>query len=129
MSEQAEDFWPDGLGVIDEVTPLLVLKEQAAALGRKTRNMIEAAVETTVRDGWFRHTLKLRVPTIGDYSYKILTISHGADPYPVEIWNSLESDNMVKASGLEDFKAKLKGILSSERIKKVLNNLLTYAQS
>jgi len=54
MPEEAVDFWPD-LGSVKPRTPLLILKEQAALLGKHTKNLVVADVETHTSNGRFFH--------------------------------------------------------------------------
>ena len=46
-------------------TPLVILREQAALLGAKTQNLVEASVNTFVSEGSFYHSLDLVVPSLG----------------------------------------------------------------
>jgi hypothetical protein len=120
------DFWGE-IGSAEGPTPLSILREQAALLGRKTQGLVEAKVDTATFDGIFTHSFKLVVPALDNYTYELFLISHGIDLYPVKAsgvsdgvkWLTLESENA--------FLAWLQGTLSSPKTKKIIANLLAQA--
>jgi hypothetical protein len=126
MNEQLEDFWPSDLGVVNDITPVMVLKEQAARLGERTKNLVEAKVFTTPKNQGFHHALYLLVPTMGSYRYELLSVYDLPSIYPIKIFD-MTSDQQSEAMTLEEFKKVLREILSSDRVRRVINNLLTYA--
>jgi hypothetical protein len=128
MSEQRENYWPTDFGVPAEVTPLTVLKEQATFLGERTKNLIEGRVQTKVEGEAmkFRHSLYLVVPTLGNYRYFLLSVTHNPTIYPIEIFDAT-SERAIMARDFEEFKEKLREILSSDRVKRIVGSLLSYA--
>ena len=76
------DFWGD-IGADPVRSPVAVLREQAALLGSKTKNLVEARVETSTFRDTFRHAFLLVVPTL-DYQYQLFSVSHGLEMYPLE---------------------------------------------
>lgn len=128
MTKDTEDFWPEEIGAATEITPVLVLKEQAALLGRRTKNLVEAKVATSITGRHFNHSLSLRVPTLGDYQFRLLSIAHGISIFPVEILDELEPKKTL-AKDLDEFTAILKNILSSKKVESTINHLLSYAQN
>jgi hypothetical protein len=46
IMDETKDLWPDNLVAEIPRTPTHILREQAAALGRKTRNVVQAKVRT-----------------------------------------------------------------------------------
>jgi hypothetical protein len=125
MSDE-EDFWPSDLGVATEVTPVTILKEQAARLGQRTKNFVEAKVFTVAKSQGFHHSLYLFVPTLSNYRFELLSVYHLPSIYPIKIFD-MTDDKQTEVSNLEEFKRKLREILSSDRVKRVVNNLMTYA--
>ena len=86
------DLWPEDIGHgAETVTPLSLLKEQAAALGRKTKNVVMGKVLpaegffSNLPPGWFEYVFNIVAPVLGDYSYSLLAIAHPVDFYPVRI--------------------------------------------
>jgi hypothetical protein len=113
------DFW----GEIEQPivrTPVAILKEQAALLGAKTQNLIEAEVTTLARGGEIHHSLYLVVPAM-DYRYELLRMWHRVtELYPVHpiahSFLSLETE--------EQFVEWLRERLSSSETKRIVGNLL-----
>jgi hypothetical protein len=121
---QATDFW----GEIETTavrTPLSILREQAAALGPRTKNLVEAKVQTTIYSGYLIHSFNLVVPSVDSYTYQLFQIEHPVDLYPIHVKDSppiiLETE--------DEFTAWLRERLSAERTRKILSNLLAQAQS
>jgi hypothetical protein len=85
MANTIPDLWPD-IEQSKDVLPVTILREQAAALGKKTSHLLEGRVSTrTDEDGNFVHSFYVVAPTMDNYSYRLLTITHGAEPYPVTV--------------------------------------------
>jgi len=57
------DFWGE-VAVIGGVTPVAILREQAALLGGKTQNLVEARVETHAGGAGLIHSFRLVVPAL-----------------------------------------------------------------
>jgi hypothetical protein len=71
------DFW----GALDakeliQRTPLSILREQAALLGEKTGNLVEAQVSRDTYGPEFVLALNLVVPGLDNYTYQILKVRH-----------------------------------------------------
>ena len=113
------DFWGD-IEFESIVTPAKILREQASLLGKKTQNMVEANVRTQTFRGLFYHSFNLVVPTLDNYTYELFKISHAADLYPVMI----VSEANEKLDTEDQFKECVHQILSSEKTKRVVANLL-----
>jgi hypothetical protein len=128
MDEQLEDFWPSDLGVVTEITPVTILKEQAARLGERTKNLVEAKVFTTAKSQGFHHALYLLVPTLGSYRYELLSVYHSPSNFPIKVFDSTV-DGQIEVLTLDEFKAILREILSSDRVRRIINNLISYATS
>lgn len=113
------DFWGDIAPTVVR-TPSAILKEQAALLGTKTRNLIEARVNTDAAFGEIRHRFFLVVPALGDYTYQLFRIEHDVNLYPVTV----ESEPPVRLDSERDFIKWLQATLSSDHTKKIVGNLL-----
>jgi hypothetical protein len=128
MSVPQEDYWPEHLAEVPVITPATVLKEQAALLGQKTKNLIVGRVESRPDEDKLRHVLYLMVPTLSNYRYFLLSITNDLSIYPIKI-NDATNSTTISAEDLEDFRAKLKEILSSDRVKRIIETLLSYAST
>ena len=127
------DFWGE-IGSAEVVrTPVLILREQAALLGKKTKGLVEATVDTDASGGSFIHRFKLVVPALDNYTYELFSISNGIDFYPMEahgFQNRSKFGSMVTMSTLrseDEFLHWLQEILSSPETKKIIANILAQA--
>ena len=101
-------------------TPLVILREQAALLGRKTKNLVEASVRTHANGDTLRHSFDLVVPALDNYTYNLFTIVHGPSIYPVTVRykdTSLETE--------QEFIEWLGATLSSLETKRIVATLLS----
>ena len=108
-------------------TPLAVLREQAALLGPKTKNLIEATV-TTSKDRFldqFVHHFNLVAPTLDGYKFELFRVTHGIALYPVVVpGGPLGPPTMMTLSSEEEFIEWLRQKLSSRDTKETVSNLL-----
>jgi hypothetical protein len=116
------DLWGD-IQVSDVRTPVAILREQAALLGAKTQQVIEAQVETQIYNKDFEHSFNLVVPALGYYKYSLFAVRHDVDLYPVH----LAPGSFAKTE--DDFVKWLGRRLSSPETRKIIGNLLAQANS
>jgi uncharacterized membrane protein YdfJ with MMPL/SSD domain len=147
------DFWGE-LVPAQERTPLAILREQASLLGTKTKNLVEATVDTSVTpNGRFAHRFTLVVPSLSNYKYELFRIEHGVASYPITVASEVLSaqsgpglTDQVAASALrsrllvtgslnpqleteQEFVDWLRHKLSSDETKRIIANLLAQATS
>lgn len=128
MPEEALDFWPD-ISASKLRTPLSIMKQQAALLGKHTNNLVEAEVVTRSEAGRLYHRLFLVAPTL-DYRYQLLSASHDVKLYPVE--THVGTGPLLLSRVISDepeFVAWLKEILSSDETKRIIDALLAQAEA
>ena len=133
MAEQTLDFWPDIAGARLKHTPLSLIKQQAALLGKHTNNLLEGVVATNTIAGRPSHRFYIKAPTLG-YNYELFMVSHDlVELYPVRVdagphKTQYRDDQPVLASepALLDW---LKDVLSSDETKRVLGSLLAQIES
>jgi hypothetical protein len=140
---QETGFWPSDLSLLQERTPVSILKEQAEILGKNTGYKLKGQVSThTSEDGEILNVFYVVVPALDGYRYELFEISHGALGYPVKIVSSpkaeIEPDEdardlynrMKKTLATEDdFVAWLKTILGSKETRRLLASLLAQASA
>jgi hypothetical protein len=51
MADATESYWPVEIIDAADPEPIAILKEQAALLGGRTKNAVEAVVKTSTEDG------------------------------------------------------------------------------
>ena len=151
------DLWPDDIvNTIDSKPPVVLLKEQAAILGTKTKNSVKAKIITlpaviddssyllsslaSVRaknriQSSFGCAFMLYAPALGDYTYRLFDISFGVDLYPArfivddEIGEEMgmNAASTIVARDESEFIEILSRILGSRKTRKVIQAI--YSQS
>lgn len=129
MTTSSEDLWPADLGSQPaDKAPLVILREQAAKLGEKTGNVVEAQV--TVHPDPDGKSLDIRLtviaPALGGYEYVLLRVIQPAELYPVTLHFE---DNRWVANDEDGFKHYLKDLFSSARTKALIANLVAQSKS
>lgn len=104
------------------VTPVSILREQAALLGPKTNQLVKAEVSTrTEAEGALTHLFLLAVPTLDNYKFELFRVYHSMLLYPLLLtWGNA-------AHQLEDeksFRDRLAVVLGSQTTKNTVNALL-----
>jgi hypothetical protein len=124
------DLWPEDIGRLpaDKKAPVAILKEQAAALGKRTSNIVEAEVEArSAAFGAFRHDFYLVGPFLNDYRYRLFWISNGINLYPVKVDFEGFENHSASARTEEELKQLLRKIFESDKTRRVIAAI--YAQS
>jgi hypothetical protein len=103
------DFWPENIADSNLVTPITILKEQAALLGEKTRQLVKGEVVTQTTGTLLFHYFYIAAPTL-NYRFELFNISHGVNFYPL-VMRYL--NNTISLGSEEEFKAKLKEIFAA----------------
>ena len=134
MATAIPDLWPD-LEQSQIVPPVAILREQAAALGKKTNYLLTGRVDTRILlDGGFRHTFHVVAPTLDDYSFDLFWIEHGAGQYPVmapplpmgNIARAPIDENLASENELLEY---VREVLNSETTKRVVSSLLAQVKA
>ena len=122
----ANDLWALDLKPADIRTPVAILKEQAAVLGQRTSNLLEARVDVeTTFHGEFLLGFVIVVPGLNFYEYKLFQVEHGVGQYPAVF---VVGRNRSKVDSEEQFVEQLRRILSSEMTTKLVQELLGMIQ-
>jgi len=126
MATHTTDFWPDDIGLSELRTPVSLLREQAAALGEKTKNVVTGEVTSNSQGELFLHALFLVAPAI-NYRYQLLTIRHPLVFYPMAV-TTPGSSSWITVGSEEGFVAWLKSVLASDNTKRVVQALIAQSQ-
>ncbi len=78
------NLWPEDLGAAIPDTPGLILRQQAAGLSERTRDLVEGEVKTVTKDGQLIHRFYARAPLL-DYRVQLFDVRHGIEPYPASV--------------------------------------------
>lgn len=143
------DLWPE-IGVPNIRTPVSVLREQASLLGAKTNNVLEGDV--TKVDGavhwavsWeFIYVFHIVAPLLKDFRYRLLSIAHRIDMYPLRVRLSEELVREITDAGApfifnsyyvaeteneEAFMELIRLTLNSAKTMKIIHSLLAQSQT
>lgn len=137
------DLWPNDLKMTGDVKPpSTVLKEQAALLGTRTRNIVLAEVirsELELRVGnSLEFSFYIVAPALGNYRYRLFTVLHPVvNLYPVNIFldddvyhEITEGDvqangrAVLKAATQAEFEDILRKVFASSKTRQIINSLL-----
>lgn len=122
MTETIGDFWPANIGETNLVTPVTLLKQEAAYLGPKTKQLVTAEVVTnTLGDGRFHHVFSLVVPGLNNYKYGLFQVTHSITLYPVLVSWFNQNSSLINQEQLIN---KLKELIGSETTKNIVEALL-----
>src|SRR6185436_13952765 len=132
MSISQRNLWPEDIAVTDAVAPVSLLKEQAALLGERTKNLVEGSVTSGVGkslalmlEGGFTYDFDIVAPALNYYRYRLFSISHGVELYPLTIsgTDALNSDEF-EVNNEEEFLKALETIFSFEKTKRIISSLI-----
>ncbi len=121
-----DDFWPSNIADSQMTTPVIILKQQAALLGEKTRNLVQGEVLTQTVGNMFVHHFYLSAPTL-NYKYELFQISHGISFYPLA-WR-LGNQEGSSLADEEQFKEWLKTIFASQHTLNVVHSILAQVRA
>lgn len=134
------DLWPNDISLhTDLKAPVTILREQGTLLGRKTNNIVEGMI---VRDtdpstalGHFKYGFYLTAPALSDYRYRLLTIMHSFELYPLDIIPNegvrkqlsdkmMNKDEASTAKNEEEFTKILKEIFATKKARRVIEAII-----
>jgi hypothetical protein len=129
MPASVANLWPADFGQEQMLAPVAVLRQQAAALGERTQNIVIGKVSTSGNGQRFSHILYLYCPPLG-YQVELLAVQHGIDFYPatISVYQETGTSPPESATDPEDFSRKLGQIFASERVKRIVRSLLAQSK-
>jgi hypothetical protein len=150
MSVTMPDLWPEDVKPA-VLSPVAILRTQAALLSKRTDGLLEAVVESSGKErhgkAYTQHRLELEVPPLNYYRHGLLVVEHeNPGAYPVYITSSIldaSDESLVRIAKAVDtasllagtpsgtrcddaeaFVGALRSVLSSQRLKTLLVSLL-----
>ena len=134
------DLWPTDISHSRMRAPVTILREQALLLDEKTKGVVKASVKRIVSDSEsnitdndiFKYEFFIIAPPIADFHYRLFTISHGIELYPISVafdnysrHDFADNENEKRQINSEtDFIDALRTIFSSKKTKKVIHAML-----
>ncbi|GAB4202400.1 MAG: hypothetical protein OHK0022_25560 [Roseiflexaceae bacterium] len=130
-----EDLWPDDISFNAIKAPVAILKEQAALLGKKTNKIVTAKITRRTNETFkpFMYTFHLVAPALQNYHYRLFSIGHDINLYPVtfhidtDIRKELHPGKEpfeFTAENEDDFISLLRQILKSKKTKFIIESIL-----
>ena len=131
MVTAVDDLWPADIAIAEElVAPVTILKQQASLLGQRTKNLVEAVVETEPVDygRFMRHNFTLVVPALSFYRYKLFHVEHPATKlYPLRVDHPdtvRESWDQLDVADEAAFKDTLRKLFADVETKRIIAALI-----
>ena len=132
------NLWPPEIEVINITPPVTILGQQATMLGSITKNIILGDVKARESEEYdFSYIFYIVAPALSNYRYKLLTIYHNIDLYPVtvQVEENIYKEvpkratgeripNSIFAISENEFTEVLKAIFNSNKAKRVVSALL-----
>ncbi len=121
----AVDLWPEFRAPEDVNSPIFLLKQQAAALERKTKGLVGAELKSAVTpDKRFWVGFDLYSPALGEYSYRLFEVTYPPEFYPLT-FSGPNGDGV--ANDPEHFRGYLEAVLQSPRVRQVVEAIMAQA--
>jgi hypothetical protein len=125
-----DDLWPEDLVAEIPRTPKDILLEQAAALGKKTKNVVRAKVRSRQdEEGDLVHRFVLYAPALGNYEYDLVSIWHDETLYPVSAPATGAGPGPKKLQDEEELRQYLRSFFGSERTLKIVRAMVANSRA
>jgi hypothetical protein len=123
------DLLPDDFGTETTLQlPVVILREQADHLTRRTGGLVIGTVETYGAGNRLFHRFRLNVPTLDDYVYELFNVEHGAFLYPLNINSAISGvQSRRDLQNPEAFEDALRELFGSAEVKRVVAALKAQA--
>ena len=119
-----KNLWGELPNVETIRTPYTILKEQASILSEITNGLLIGEVVVNNQKDTFVMTLRIKAPSLHNYTYSVVEVHQPIQLYPVVVINLLVERRGGKYSSEEEFENALGEILSSQEVKGVISGLL-----
>jgi hypothetical protein len=146
MENSNLDLWPESFEVDIKINPpLMILREQASLLEKKTSGLVKAIVQKGENDivleaallaspfspkpvnSSIRYSFWLVAPAFGNYKYQLFTVVQPVEMYPLRIVGGPLEDMEITSE--EDLIEKLKLIFASEKVQRVIGAMIAQSQA
>lgn len=127
------DLWPDDLARGPILTPLAILRVQAARLRTKTGGLLEAEIKETSEEDRITYAFDLVAPALDRYRHGILHVTHGKrQVYPAKLASTylpakMNQPNVVHTTTAytqEAFMEGLASIFGKAELRAVIDSIL-----
>jgi hypothetical protein len=126
MPKELPDLIPNEFGESEVMPPVRILRAQQESIPKKTNGLIEAMIKTSSEGDVFYHFFYLTVPSLDDYTYLVLTVSHPIHFYPLQV-RSFTGERTECADEVSYINA-LAETFRSDQFKRIMNSLIEQAK-
>ena len=124
MSGMAQDLWPEDIAVTDLISPISILKEQAAHLGEKTQNLVKGeVVQDSANNQSFAYSFYLVAPALQHYKYRLFRVIHPVSFYPLMLAFDVSS-SQATVNNQSELIENLRTFFADENTTKVIKALI-----
>jgi hypothetical protein len=129
MTVDNSSLWPTDFGEPVLLTPLAILRQQGAALGVQTSNIVVGRVDTRGDGDGFMQLFSVYCAPL-DYQIALVIVRHGIDLYPATVSTaSIGSEFSTQtAADPEQLRAVLRDIFALPKTKKIIASLLAQSR-
>lgn len=122
-------MWGDFKDLKKIPTPRVYLQEQADKLYKVTDYILEAKVQSQSKSYLRELAYRLDVvaPSINNYTKEIIAIQHDLEPYPLIVTDYV-NDKEYECADESNFLEILETILSSPKVRKLIESLISHSQ-
>ena len=123
-----ENLWGDIPLNVGIVTPVSILREQAAALKDATKEtLIGRVVQFGSGTDSMQYGLRIIAPLVGNYQYEVCQIHHDIALYPVFLADSTTGSGH-KCANEKELKDGLAQIFKQDRVRQVIQSLIAQSR-
>jgi len=126
-----QDLWGE-LSLEENIrTPVTILREQAALLGEKTRQVLQGDVRVHHNVGLngFEAEFFITAPALDNYAYQLFSIQYPLAMYPLKIIATITGRPPRECPTEEKFVNELGIILSHAKVKKIISSLVAQSKA
>ncbi len=127
MPVETASLWPVDFDEPVLLTPLAILRQQGAALGEQTKNIVVGRVFTTGEGDTFAHRFSVHCAPLL-FQTELIIVKHGTDLYPATVIVANEQGPYPTAASPEDLMRLLKDVFAQPKTKKIIASLLAQSR-
>lgn len=123
------DLWPEqGFGAVDE-TPVSIVKEQAALLGKHTGNLVLGEVRTRMENLKVNLQFRLVTPALDNYTFVLFELGYPVTTtFPISVGSAAWTPTVTKIRNTDELRDFLRSAFSAEDTTKTIRSLIAHSR-
>lgn len=110
---------------LDVHPPVALLQQQGEFLKSMTNGLLVGSTTINKYQHGLNVAFSIKAPAINDYLYLVLSVQHGADPYPAKVYDeNAETRTPIECGSPEELEKAVAQILQSTGVRRVVSALL-----